>query len=325
MNMFSDFQMPKSVVIEEETQTDRFLRIIVEPFERGYGTTLGNSLRRVLLSSIPGAAITAIRHRGIFHEFSNIPGVLEDVSDIILNLKEVRVKSHHEDPIWVHLKANGPGRITAGQIETGGVIEILDPDHLIATLDKGASLDLDLQIAVGRGYVPADRSKDENLEVGVIPIDAIFTPIKKVNFSVDSTRVGRMTDYDRLTMDVETDGSLTPEEAIAYASNLLKQHLNLFSFDEPSEKSVGQNQINVKVDSVSPDVLAKPVTELDLSLRALSCLKNAHISTIGELIQKTEHDLLDTQIFGRKSIGEVRTALSLLGLTLGLDLEKAQT
>jgi DNA-directed RNA polymerase subunit alpha len=321
MNMFSDFQMPKSVVIDNETQTDRFLKIIVEPFERGYGTTLGNSLRRVLLSSIPGAAITAIRHRGIFHEFSNIPGVLEDVSDIVLNLKEVRVKSHQNDPIWVHLKASGPGRVTAGQIETQGVIEILDPDHLIATLDKGATLDLDLQISVGRGYIPADRSKEDNIEVGVIPIDAIYTPIKRVNFYVDSTRVGRMTDYDRLTMEVETDGSLTPEEAIAQASLLLKDHLNLFSFEEPAISNAGISTQALKIDQVSTDLLGKPVTDLDLSLRALSCLKNAHISTIGELIQKSEHELLDTKIFGRKSISEVRDALGSLGLSLGLDLQ----
>ena len=324
MNMFSDFQMPKSVVIDNETQTDRFLKIVVEPFERGYGTTLGNSLRRVLLSSIPGAAITAIRHRGIFHEFSNIPGVLEDVSDIVLNLKEVRVKSHHSDPIWVHLKASGPGRVTAGQIETQGVIEILDPDHLIATLDKGATLDLDLQISIGRGYVPADRSKEETLEVGVIPIDAIYTPIKKVNFYVDSTRVGRMTDYDRLTMEVETDGSLTPEEAIAQASSLLKEHLNLFSFEEPIASTSTSSAQALKIDQVSSDLLSKPVSELDLSLRALSCLKNAHISTLGELIQKSEHELLDTKIFGRKSIAEVRDALGALGLSLGVDLESTQ-
>ena len=324
MNMFSDFQMPKSVVIDNETQTDRFLKVVVEPFERGYGTTLGNSLRRVLLSSIPGAAITAIRHRGIFHEFSNIPGVLEDVSDIVLNLKEVRVKSHHTDPIWVHLKASGPGRVTAGQIETQGIIEILDPDHLIATLDKGATLDLDLQVSIGRGYVPADRSKDDSLEVGVIPIDAIYTPIKKVNFYVDSTRVGRMTDYDRLTMEVETDGSLTPEEAIAQASSLLKEHLSLFSFEETNSSSSNSAAHALKLDQVSSDLLAKPVSELDLSLRALSCLKNAHISTVGELIQKSEHELLDTKIFGRKSISEVRDALGAIGLSLGLDLESTQ-
>jgi DNA-directed RNA polymerase subunit alpha len=320
MSMMRDFQMPKSLAFDRETQTDRFLRVIVEPFERGYGTTLGNSLRRVLLSSIKGAAITAVRFRGVFHEFSNIPGVLEDVSDIILNLKEVRVKAHESEPHWVHLKVTGPKNVTAGDIDTGGVIDILDPGHHIATLDKGAILDLDLRIETGRGYVPADRGKTENLEVGVIPIDAIFTPLKKVNFSVDSTRVGRMTDYDRLTLEIETDGSLTPEEAISQAAQILKDHLDLFLIEDAEHILLDPPKPAMKIEELSQEILGKNVMDLELSVRASNCLKNADIRTVGDLIQKTESELLKTKNFGRKSLNEIKNVLTNMGLYLGMEL-----
>ncbi len=319
-----DFQMPKSLVFDRDTQTDRFLRVIVEPFERGYGTTLGNSLRRVLLSSIKGAAITAVRFRGVFHEFSNIPGVLEDVSDIILNLKEVRVKSYQSEPHWVHLKVYGPKNVTAGDIETGGMIDVLDPGHHIATLDKGAVIDMDLCIETGRGYVPADRSKSESLEVGVIPIDAVFTPLKKVNFVVDSTRVGRMTDYDRLTLDIETDGSLTPEEALSQAAQVLKDHLDLFVVEEVEHVMIDPPKPAMKIEELSQDLLTRNVMDLELSVRASNCLKNADIRTVGDLIQKTEVELLKTKNFGRKSLNEIKTVLANMGLSLGMELTRTE-
>ncbi|MHB1286960.1 MAG: DNA-directed RNA polymerase subunit alpha [Leptospirales bacterium] len=319
-----DFQMPKSLVFDRDTQTDRFLRVIVEPFERGYGTTLGNSLRRVLLSSIKGAAITAVRFRGVFHEFSNIPGVLEDVSDIILNLKEVRVKSYQAEPHWVHLKVYGPKNVTAGDIETGGMIDVLDPGHHIATLDKGAVIDMDLCIETGRGYVPADRSKSESLEVGVIPIDAVFTPLKKVNFVVDSTRVGRMTDYDRLTLDIETDGSLTPEEALSQAAQVLKDHLDLFVVEEVEHVMMDPPKPAMKIEELSQDLLTRNVMDLELSVRASNCLKNADIRTVGDLIQKTEVELLKTKNFGRKSLNEIKTVLANMGLSLGMELTRTE-
>ncbi len=324
MSIMRDFQMPKSLVFDRDTQTDRFLRVIVEPFERGYGTTLGNSLRRVLLSSIKGAAITAVRFRGVFHEFSNIPGVLEDVSDIILNLKEVRVKSYQSEPHWVHLKVYGPKNVTAGDIETGGMIDVLDPGHHIATLDKGAVIDMDLCIETGRGYVPADRSKSESLEVGVIPIDAVFTPLKKVNFVVDSTRVGRMTDYDRLTLDIETDGSLTPEEALSQAAQVLKDHLDLFVVEEVEHVMIDPPKPAMKIEELSQDLLTRNVMDLELSVRASNCLKNADIRTVGDLIQKTEVELLKTKNFGRKSLNEIKTVLANMGLSLGMELTRTE-
>lgn len=324
MSIMRDFQMPKSLVFDRDTQTDRFLRVIVEPFERGYGTTLGNSLRRVLLSSIKGAAITAVRFRGVFHEFSNIPGVLEDVSDIILNLKEVRVKSYQTEPHWVHLKVSGQKNVTAGDIETAGVIDVLDPGHHIATLDKGAVIDMDLCIETGRGYVPADRTKSDSLEVGVIPIDAVFTPLKKVNFVVDSTRVGRMTDYDRLTLDIETDGSLTPEEALSQAAQVLKDHLDLFVVEEVEHVMIDPPKPAMKIEELSQDLLTRNVMDLELSVRASNCLKNADIRTVGDLIQKTEVELLKTKNFGRKSLNEIKTVLANMGLSLGMELTRTE-
>lgn len=324
MSMMRDFQMPKSLVFDRDTQTDRFLRVVVEPFERGYGTTLGNSLRRVLLSSIKGAAITAVRFRGVFHEFSNIPGVLEDVSDIILNLKEVRVKSYQSEPLWVHLNVSGKKIVTAGDIDTAGMIDVLDPGHHIATLDKGAMIDMDLCIETGRGYVPADRSKPEGLEVGVIPIDAVFTPLKKVNFVVDSTRVGRMTDYDRLTLDIETDGSLTPEEALSQAAQVLKDHLDLFVVEEIEHELIDPPKPAMKIEELSQDLLMRNVMDLELSVRASNCLKNADIRTVGDLIQKTEVELLKTKNFGRKSLNEIKTVLANMGLSLGMELSRTE-
>jgi DNA-directed RNA polymerase subunit alpha len=314
-------QMPKG--LHYEKNSSRTCRVVVEPFERGYGITIGNALRRVLLSSINGTAITAIRIKNVFHEFSNIPGVVEDVTDIVLNLKELRLKSLLPDTHWIHLKVKGPKTVTASDLDTAGVVEVLDPDHIIATLDEGAILDMDLKVEIGRGYVPADRSRLEEPEVGVIPIDAIFTPLKKVNYVVESTRVGRMTDYDRLIFDIETDGSISPSDALSQSATILKNHLDLFISNNQSELNSGNgknSQISVNDDTQS--LLDKSVNELELSVRAANCLKNSDIKKIDDLVRRTEDELLQTKNFGKKSLDEIKEALANIGLSLGMDLSK---
>ena len=314
-------QMPKALHYDNNTR--RNCRVVVEPFERGYGITIGNALRRVLLSSINGTAITAIRIKNVFHEFSNIPGVVEDVTDIILNLKDLRLKALLPESHWIHLKVKGPKTVTASDLDTGGAVEVLDPDHVIATLDEGAILDMDLKVEIGRGYVPADRSRLEEPEVGVIPIDAIFTPLKKVNFVVESTRVGRMTDYDRLIFDIETDGSITPSEALSQSATILKSHLDLFISDNQSDTDPGSGKIShLAVSDDTQALLDKSVNELELSVRAANCLKNSDIKKIDDLVQRTEDELLQTKNFGKKSLDEIKEALANIGLSLGMDLSK---
>ncbi len=313
-------QMPKG--LHYDNNTSRTCRVVVEPFERGYGITIGNALRRVLLSSINGTAITAIRIKNVFHEFSNIPGVVEDVTDIILNLKDLRLKALLPEPHWIHLKVKGPKTITASDLDTGGAVEILDPDHIIATLDEGAILDMDLKVEIGRGYVPADRSRLEEPEVGVIPIDAIFTPLKKVNFVVESTRVGRMTDYDRLIFDIETDGSISPSEALSQSATILKSHLDLFISDNQPESDPAGKISHISVSDDTQALLDKSVNELELSVRAANCLKNSDIKKIDDLVRRTEDELLQTKNFGKKSLDEIKEALANIGLSLGMDLSK---
>ncbi len=314
-------QMPKGLHFEKNT--NRSSRVVIEPFERGYGITLGNALRRVLLSSISGTAITAIRIKNVFHEFSNIPGVVEDVSDIILNLKDLRLKMHPTDPHWIHLKVKGPKIVTASDLDTAGIVDVLDPDHVIATLDEGSTLDMDLKVEKGRGYVPADRSRLDEPEVGVIPIDAIFTPLKKVNYFVESTRVGRMTDYDRLIFEIETDGSISPSEALSQSAMILKNHLDLFISNESSniDDPIGKNSPAAVSDGFQ-SLLDKSVNELELSVRAANCLKNSEIKKIHDLVRRTEEDLLQTKNFGKKSLDEIKDALANIGLSLGMDLTK---
>ena len=321
MEVVLSSQMPRG--LQYEVNTERNCRVVIEPFERGYGITIGNALRRVLLSSINGTAITAIRVKNVFHEFSNIPGIVEDVSDIILNLKDVRLKAHLLEPRWIHLKAKGPRIVRASDIDTGGVVSVMDPDHVIATLDEGASLDMDLKIEIGRGYVPADRSKLDDAEVGVIPIDAIFTPLKKVNYFVESTRVGRMTDYDRLIFEIETDGSVSPSEALSQSASLLKSHLDLFiSNDNTSILESSSRPALVVPNEATQALLDKSVNELELSVRAANCLKNSEIKKIDDLVRRTEDELLQTKNFGKKSLDEIKEALTNIGLSLGMDLSK---
>jgi len=314
-------QMPKGLQFEKNTS--RSCRVVIEPFERGYGITIGNALRRVLLSSITGTAITAIRIKNVFHEFSNIPGVVEDVSDIILNLKDLRLKALLPESHWIHLKVKGPKVVTASDLDTGGAVEVMDPEQVIATLDDGALLDMDLKVEIGQGYIPADRSRLDEPEVGVIPIDAIFTPLKKVNYFVESTRVGRMTDYDRLIFEIETDGSISPSEALSQSATILKNHLDLFITNENSQSDPSSGMISQS--SVTDEIqllLDKSVNELELSVRAANCLKNSDIKKIDDLVRRTEDELLQTKNFGKKSLDEIKEALANIGLSLGMDLSR---
>ena len=310
---------PKAMEIEEETLTPTYGRFHVEPLERGFGITIGNSLRRILLSSLQGAAICAVRMKGVLHEFSTIYGVREDVTDIILNIKELLVKLHSDGPEVLHLKANKPGVVRARDIQTGSNVEILNPDHVIATLSEDGDLDMEMVVKRGRGYVPAERNREEGQPIGTVPIDALFSPIQKVNYTVTHSRVGQITDYDRLTMEIWTNGNVSPADALGYAAKILKEQLTVFiNFDE--EEAVPRAP-EVQEPSKLNDNLFKSVDELELSVRSANCLKNADIRYIGDLVQKTEAEMLKTKNFGRKSLNEIKEILSEMGLSLGMKLE----
>jgi DNA-directed RNA polymerase subunit alpha len=315
-----DLIKPKQLQVEKESLSDTYGKFYAEPFERGFGTTLGNSLRRILLSSLQGAAITAVRIKGVLHEFSTIQGVTEDVTDIILNLKGVRLKLHSSDSATIHIKHKGEGLVCAGDILVGHNVEIMNPEHHIATCGKDANFEVELSIRMGKGYVTADRNRDEKAPVGTIPIDSIFTPIRKVNFTVSNARVGQMTDYDKLTVEVWTDGSAKPEDAIAYAAKIMKDQLTIFiNFDEESEPQLLEESQEEK-DKVNEN-LYRTVEELELSVRSANCLKNAGIKLIGELVSKTEAEMLKTQNFGRKSLNEIKDILNDMGLTFGMKID----
>lgn len=314
-----DFQIPKKVEIEEETHTQNYGRFYAEPFERGLGTTIGNSLRRVLLSSITGAAVTSIKIEGVLHEFSTIPGIKEDVTDIVLNIKNIRLKLHTDQSKSIRLCKKGSGDAQAKDIIHDADVEILTPDLHIATLDKEANLDIEMTVKIGRGYVSSERNKEEGAAIGVIPVDSIFSPIRKVNVAVENARVGRMTDYDKLILDIWTDGSVKPEEALAYAANNLKDHLSIFmNFDETELRAL--EPIQEKKADYNKNLL-RNVNELELSVRAANCLKNANIRTIADLVQKTEMEMLKTKNFGRKSLNEIKEILNKMGLSLGVRLD----
>ena len=317
--MFKGFQKPKRLVANTETLTERYGMFNAQPFERGFGSTIGTGLRRVLLSSIEGAAITAVRIDGVPHEFSPIPSVVEDATDIILNLKQIPFKMMVEGTRTVRLKADGPGEVLSGQIETDSEIEVLDRNMHIATIGPGGKLNIEMRIKSGRGYVAADRNNDEDLAVGYIPIDSVHSPVRKVNFSVEAARLGQMTDYDKLTIEVWTNGAISPADSIGQAAKLLKDHMSIFinfeevaeSAEEPAERAMGQ--VN--------EVLNRSVEELELSVRSYNCLKNANIQTIGDLVQKTEAEMLRTKNFGRKSLNEIKEILSGLGLSFGMKFD----
>ncbi len=316
-----DFQMPKKLQYDPKKITDTNGKFTAEPLERGFGTTLGNSLRRVLLSSLEGSAITAVKIAGVHHEFSSIPGVVEDTTDLILNLKEVRLKLHTDKTKTLTLKAKGPGQVTAKDIETDAEVEILNPDLHLATIDKNGKLEFEVRARRGRGYVPSEKNKEPGQPIGLIPIDAIFSPIRKVNFKVENARVGQDTDYDKLVLDVTTDGSLRPDDAVAHAAKLLKDHLSIFIHLPEEEEEAPLAEEELKKSPTYNENLLRSVNELELSVRAANCLKNAGIETIAEMVQKTESEMLKTKNFGRKSLNEIKEILSGMGLGLGMKVD----
>ena len=319
--LWKGFQRPKRLEYERDTLTDHYGRFHAQPFERGFGTTIGNSLRRVLLSSIEGAAITAVKMDGVLHEFSPIRGVVEDATDIILNLKQVPMRMHVDHTKTLMLRAGAAGEVTAGDIETDADIDILDPDVHIATISKGGSLNIEMRVNRGRGYVSADRNFDEDLSIGWIPIDSVHSPVKKVNYLVEAARLGQTTDYDKLTVDVWTDGAVTARDAISLAAKLIRDHLNIFiNIDEPIEPQ--EEPETDEAEAVANEYLNKSVEELELSVRAYNCLKNANIRTIRELVHKTELEMLRTKNFGRKSLNEIKEILLGMGLNLGMRLDQ---
>ncbi len=320
MKAMKDFQIPMRVEADKESLSPTYGKFTAEPFERGFGTTIGNSLRRVLLSSLTGAAVTTVRIEGVVHEFSTIPGVTEDVTTILLNVKSLRLKLHTDKPKTIRLRKKGPGEAKASDIIHDADVTILNPDLHLATLDKEATLDMEMVVKPGRGYVPAERNKEEGLPIGVIAVDSIFSPIKRVNYQVENARVGRVTDYDKLTLELWTDGSITPQEAISAAAGILRQHLEIFISPEdlglvtaPTRKEEEKREINKN--------LFRSVNELELSVRAANCLKNANIKTIADLVQKTEMEMLKTKNFGKKSLNEIKEILAEMGLSLGTKLD----
>ncbi len=321
LKKIKDFQMPKKLQYDPKKITDTFGKFTAEPLERGFGTTLGNSLRRVLLSSLEGSAITSLKIGGVQHEFSSIPGVVEDTTELILNLKEVRLKLHTDKTKTIFLRAKGPGDVFAKDIESDPEVEVLNPDLHIATIDKSGKLEIEMRARRGRGYVASDKNKEPGQPIGVIPIDSIFSPIRKVNFKVENARVGQDTDYDKLVLEVSTDGSIRPDDAIAHAAKVLKDHLAVFIHlpEEEEETPVLEEEIR-KVPPFNENLL-RSVNELELSVRAANCLKNAGIETIAEMVQKTESEMLKTKNFGRKSLNEIKEILSEMGLSLGMRVD----
>jgi len=313
-----DLQIPKKLDIDKDALSESYGKFVAEPFERGFGSTIGNSLRRILLSSIAGAAVTSIKIEGVLHEFSTVPGVKEDVTDIILNIKNLRLKLHGDKPKVIHLKKKGAGKVCAKHITHDADVEVLVPDLQIATLDKDGKIDIEMVVQKGRGYVPSVQNKTEEMSIGEIPIDAIFSPIRKVNFSVENARVGRVTDYDKLIMEIWTDGSVRPDDVLGFSAKILKDHLNLFINFEESDQPVEKTQ---HVNEEFNQNLVKNVRELELSVRAANCLKNASIRTIGDLVQRSESEMLRTKNFGRKSLNEIKEILHEMGLSLGMDVD----
>ncbi len=317
--MFKGFQKPKRLVANTETLTERFGQFSAQPFERGFGSTIGTGLRRVLLSSIEGAAITAVRIEGVAHEFSPIPGVVEDATDIILNLKQVPFKMIGEGTRIARLRVEAPGEVMSNQIETDADVEVLDRNLHIATVGEGGKLNVEMRIKQGRGYVAADRNYEEDLPIGYIPIDSVHSPVRKVNYGIEGARLGQNTEFDKLTIEVWTNGAISPQDAIGQAAKLLKDHMTIFInfeetpevVEEPAERAM--NQMN--------EVLNRSVEELELSVRSYNCLKNANIQTIGDLVQKSEAEMLRTKNFGRKSLNEIKEILAGLGLSFGMKFD----
>ncbi len=315
------FEIPKKLECDEESLTETYGKFIAEPFERGYGVTIGNSLRRVLLSSLEGAAVTSIKIDGVSHEFTAIPGIMEDVAQIVLNVKNLVLRSHTRTTKTLTIEASGKKAITAKDIVTDDTVEIINPDLHIATLTKNVPFRMELEVQKGRGYVPADRNKKEGQPIGVIAVDSIFTPVRRVNFHVEDTRVGQMTDYDRLAVEVWTNGSITPKDAMLYASNIFQRHLDVFvNFGKLPEEDMTSEVPDDKEREFYKHLL-QPVSELELSVRSANCLAEAHIKTIGELVKKTEMEMLKYRNFGKKSLTEITNILKEMNLNFGMDID----
>ena len=317
--LWKGFQKPKRLDVERGALTDRFGRFVAQPFERGFGTTVGNALRRILLSSTEGAAITAVRIDGVLHEFSSIPGVVEDTTDIILNLKRVPFRVHSDHPETLTLSAEGPGTVRAGDIQAGPNVEVLNQELAIATLSEEGTISMEMRLKRGRGYVTADRNFDDDLGIGFIPVDSVHSPVVKVNYLVEDARLGQTTDYDKLTLEVWTNGEMNPQDAVAQAAKLLKDHMVIFiNFEEAPEEEL---DFPTTEDERLLDQLSRSVDELELSVRSYNCLKNADIKIIGDLVTRTEGEMLKTKNFGRKSLNEIKDILAEMGLSLGMDVD----
>jgi DNA-directed RNA polymerase subunit alpha len=318
--LWKGFQKPKRLTIGGDNSAENYAQFSAQPFERGFGTTIGNALRRVLLSSIEGAAITAVKVEGVLHEFSSIPGVVEDATDIILNLKQIPLKLHGEESKTIYLKGTQPGAYTSANIEHDADVEILDKNIYIGTVSEGGSLQIEMRVENGRGYISADRNFDEGLGIGYIPVDSVHSPVRKVNYFVEAARLGQVTDYDKLTIEIWTNGSITPQDALGLAAKLVKDHMQIFiQFEEKPEPTEEPQEIR---HDVVLEHLNKSVDELELSVRSYNCLKNANIRTIGELVTKSEAEMLKTKNFGRKSLNEIKEILQSMGLSLGMRLDE---
>ena len=319
--LWKGFQRPKRLELERDTLTDRFGRFYAQPFERGFGTTIGNAVRRVLLSSIEGAAVTAVKIDGVPHEFSPIPGVVEDATDIILNLKQIPIKMHVDQAKTLYLTVDRPGDARGRDIETDADVEILEPDAHIATVSDGGKLHMEVRVKRGRGYISADKNFDPDLGIGWIPVDSVHSPVKKVKYLVEAARLGQTTDYDKLTIDVWTNGAVTPRDAVSLSAKLIRDHLNIFVNLEETSEQPG-DALAEQPGALLNENLDKSVEELELSVRSYNCLKNADIRTIRELVQKTEAEMLKTKNFGRKSLNEIKEILWSMGLSLGMRLDQ---
>jgi len=321
---WTELKKPNKLDVRAGTEPKRKAVFVAEPLERGFGLTLGNALRRVLLSSLQGAAVTAIKIDGVLHEFSSLAGVREDVTDIVLNIKQVAIRMQGDQPKRLHLTATGPGSVTAGQIAATGDMEIMNPDLVICTLDEGATLNMELTVEAGKGYVPASANRPVDAPIGLVPVDALYSPVRQVAYKVENTRVGQELDFDKLTLNVETDGTLTPDDALAYAARILQDQLQLFvNFDEPTAVSAVQHAVSpaeVDDNATLNRHLLKKVDELELSVRSANCLKNDNIIYIGDLVQKTESEMLRTPNFGRKSLNEIKEVLTAMNLRLGMEI-----
>ena len=314
--LWRDFATPRKLICDEDTLTDTYGRFLAEPFERGYGMTIGNGLRRVLLSSIEGAAVTSMKIDGVLHEFSAISGVLEDVTQVVLNVKQLVLRSHSRQPKTIVIEKDKKGPVTAADLQTDDTVEVINPELQLCTITKAGKFRMELEVNRGRGYVPADKHKKEGQPIGMIPVDALFSPVKRINFSVEDTRVGQVTDYDRLNLEIWTNGAMSPKDALLYASNILQRHLDLFVNygslpEEPEEEQP------VAVNEELQEKLKTPISELELSVRSANCLREAKITTIGELVDKSPAELLKYRNFGKKSLAEIEELLKGMGLSLG--------